>query len=331
MQVGMAKSTLHYYIHPRNKDEEALIVRHVSKLHPTLTEQNKEERYLFALDQVNNATIHLVRPKFKDQMDVVHIDEKWFHMCQDGEGYLLVAGEELPVRYTKHKNYIGKVMFLCAQARPRWNHHTNTQWDGKIGIWPIGNYTVAQRNSCNRPAGTTEWDNENVDHELYRDLLVNNVFTEIMNKWPVGQSNDANFKIRIQQDGAGGHTDHDDPYLMAALEDLGLTDKVSIYTQPPNSPDLNICDLGLFNAIQAEYYDKAPKNEVELITMVQDTYADYDYRKINRLFVTLQTVFNSIIEANGGNDYKIKHMNKARLERDGALPVAVRLTGLYER
>jgi hypothetical protein len=198
---------------------------------------------MYALDQLNFAMAHLVRPKFLDQMDRVHVDEKWFHMCQDGEGYLLVADEEPLVRYTKHKSYIGMVMFLCAQARPRWDHHANKQWDGKIGIWPIGRYTVAQRNIVNRPAVTTEWENINIDHELYRDLLVDHVFTEIMNKWPVGQWNDPNFKIRIQQDGAGGHTPHDDPYLTKALEDLGLADKVSIYTQPPNSLDLNICDL----------------------------------------------------------------------------------------
>jgi hypothetical protein len=328
MQVGIPKTTIHYYLHPRNKDDVPLLKRHISKLHPTLTEKNKVERYLFALDQVNPATAHLVRPKFKDQMDRVHIDEKWFHMCQDGEGYLLVDGEEPPVRYTKHKSYIGKVMFLCAQARPRWDHHTKTQWDGKIGIWPIGKYTLAQRSSVNRPAGTTEWLSENIDHELYRDLLIDYVLPEIMNKWPVGQWNNPAFKIRIQQDGAGGHTNHDDPYLTQAIEDLGLTDKVSIYTQPPTSPDLNICDLGLFNALQSEYYDTSPKNEVELIALVEETYKNYCYLKINRLFVTLQTIFNSIIEANGGNDFTIVHMNKARLERDGVLPVAVPLTAM---
>jgi hypothetical protein len=249
-------------------------------------------------------------------MDRVHIDEKWFHMCQDGEGYLLCQDEEPPERYVKHKNYIGKVMFLCAQAHPCWDHHTHSQWDGKIGLWPIGKYTKAQRNSKHRPAGTTEWENHNVDHELYRDMMVDFVFTEIMNKWPVGQWNNPNFKIRIQQDGAGGHTAHDDLYLTQALEGLGLTDKISIYTQPPNSPDLNICDLGLFNALQAAYYDNAPKNEVELITMVEQTYADYPHEMINRLFITLQTVFNSVLEHNGGNQYKITHMNKGRLERE---------------
>jgi hypothetical protein len=225
--VGMAKSTIHQYIHPWADDEDPLIKRFISKLKPTLTELNKETRYAFAIDQLNFATRHLVRPKFLDQMDRVHLDEKWFHMCQDGEGYLLVADEEPPKRHVKHKGYIGKVMFLCAQARPRWDFHTHTQWDGKIGIWPIGKYTQAQRNSIHRPAGTLEWENVNMCNELYRDMLIDLVIPEIMNKWPVGQWSDPNFKIRVQQDGAGGHCKHDDEYLTETLAAFGLADKIS--------------------------------------------------------------------------------------------------------
>jgi hypothetical protein len=117
----------------------------------------------------------------------VHIDEKWFHVCQDGEGYLLVSDEEPLERHVKHKGYIGKVMFLCAQAHPQWDYHTKTQWVGKIVIWPIGKYTKAQRSSKHRPAGTTEWENHKIDHELCCNIMVDYVFTESINKWPVGQ------------------------------------------------------------------------------------------------------------------------------------------------
>ena len=46
---------------------------------------------------------------------------------------------------------------------------------------------------------------ENLGSDNYRDMLVNNLLTEIMNKWPVVQWRDPNFKIQIQQDGVGGH------------------------------------------------------------------------------------------------------------------------------
>jgi hypothetical protein len=78
----------------------------------------------------------------------------------------------------------------------------------------------------------------------------------------------------------------------------------------------------------ARYYDLAPKNEVELITMVEQTYAEYPSNMINRLFLTLQTIFNSILENNGDNQFKIVHMNKERLEREGRLPVAIQVTAV---
>jgi hypothetical protein len=35
---------------------------------------------------------------------------------------------------------------------------------------------------------------------------------------------------------------------------------------------------------------------------------------------------NSIIECNGGNDYKIAHMSKEKLEREGLLPTNIIVT-----
>jgi hypothetical protein len=104
-----------------------------------------------------------------------------------------------------------------------------------------------------------------------------------MDKWPVGQFADPSFVIKVQQDGAGGHISHMDEYLNDTIEELGLQGKVEFYTQPANSPDLNILDLGLFNALQAEYYDTAPTNSVELIQMVERTYEEFPANKINRL------------------------------------------------
>jgi hypothetical protein len=326
-QMGMPVSSINMMLKEGTREDgQAVFKRHVSKLKPTLTDDNKVQRWNFALDQINMATWGLQRPRYAAQFDKVHVDEKWFYLSRDGEKYILVNGEVAPERTTRHKNFIVKVMFLCAQARPRWDPHTHSMWDGKIGIWPIGNYVEAKRNSKHRCAGTIEWENVNICNDYYRDLMVNNVFTEIMNKWPVGEWNDPTMKIKIQQDGAGGHCSHEDGYLNGALEDLGIADKVSIYTQPPNSPDLNILDLGMFNALQAAYYKKAPLNAVQLITMVEQTYEEYPVNKINRIFLSLMTIFNRIIEERGDNQFEAVHMNKDRLERDGRLPVTIQVT-----
>jgi hypothetical protein len=76
--------------------------------------------------------------------------------------------------------------------------------------------------------------------------------------WPAGEWNDPNYKIIIQQDGAGAHPKSwSDPVIIKStlreLEDNGTFQpgKISFKSQPPNSPNTNICDLGLFNAVQS--------------------------------------------------------------------------------
>lgn len=75
--------------------------------------------------------------------------------------------------------------------------------------------------------------------------------------------------------------------------------------------------------MQSAYHHKSPRNSIEIIECVLKTYEDYPCNKINRLWVTLQSIFNCIIEHHGGNDYKIPHMNKEKLEREGTLPRAL--------
>ncbi|CAB9529989.1 transposon protein [Seminavis robusta] len=292
-----------------------------STLKPTLTDMNKLTRLNFCLEQIDTESRHgRASYKFHGQYNKVHLDEKWFFLTRNKETYILLDDEELPDRATKHKSHITKVMFLCAQARPRKDHATGAIWDGKIGMWPIGHYTTALRNSCNRPAGTTEWQNDNVDHESYRELLTNEVFPAILEKWPTNEFQEPGFKILVQQDGAGGHTSADDPEIINWIYEQGLEDQFEVYTQPANSPDLNINDLGLFNALQQAYHDCTPKTSVEIIECVQKTFKDYPWQAVDRLFVTLQSVFNEIIDCGGHNTYKIPHMNKERLQRLGILP-----------
>ena len=95
---------------------------------------------------------------------------------------------------------------------------------------------------------------------------------------------------------------------------MGLLNKVILYTQPANSPDLNINDLGLFRALQSAYLHFTPTKPEEIIQYVQQVHRDYPGRKINRIWLTLQSVMNQIIDAHGDNDFYIPHMQNAKLE-----------------
>jgi hypothetical protein len=71
---------------------------------------------------------------------------------------------------------------------------------------------------------------------------------------------------------------------------------------------------------------RASYNRGELVQAVQAAYDAYEPYKLDFAFLTLQCCYNSILEAGGGNDYKISHMGKAKLERQGNLPVSIQVT-----
>ena len=87
--------------------------------------------------------------RFDAMYNVVHIDEKWVNMYKASSRYYLSSDEALPYRSCPNKRYIGKVMFLAAVARPRYNFSKKTYFDGKIGIWPIVERGEAKRTSKN--------------------------------------------------------------------------------------------------------------------------------------------------------------------------------------
>ena len=104
-------------------------------------------------------------------LDRVHIEEKWFPLTKENETYYLCPGEAKPARRSANKHHISKVMFFCAQARPRHDPNTNQYWDGKIGIWPIGKYAPAARKSSKQPAGTMVWNDKTVTNAYSRELF----------------------------------------------------------------------------------------------------------------------------------------------------------------
>jgi hypothetical protein len=50
---------------------------------------------------------------------------------------------------------------------------------------------------------------------------------------------------------------------------------------------------------------------------------EYSPHKANKIFVTLQTVLREAMKIKGGNNYKIPHMQKERLEREQRLPLQI--------
>ena len=126
----------------------------------------------------------------------------------------------------------------------------------------------------------------------------------------------------MQQDGAKSHILEDDVEFKEVVDKIGLN--LTVFTESPNLPDTNILNL-FFRAIQL-FNDDCCANEEELIKLVEKAYGEYPMRKLNYVWLTLQSCLNMIIENDGGNDYKIPHMGKESMERRGLLPRVLDIT-----
>uniref|UniRef100_A0A8I6XGF2 DUF7769 domain-containing protein n=1 Tax=Hordeum vulgare subsp. vulgare TaxID=112509 RepID=A0A8I6XGF2_HORVV len=128
--LGVKKTTLHRMF------TDGLLDRHSSSLKPYLKEANKKARLQFCLSMFDQQSLQN-RPTFRDMRNIIHIDEKWFNTTQKTMKFYKLPSEQDPHRTVQNKNSIGKIMFLVAIARPRYNVEGICIFDGKIGIWPF--------------------------------------------------------------------------------------------------------------------------------------------------------------------------------------------------
>lgn len=289
-------------------------------LKPTLTTHHMDLRIIHALGRIEPLSyiVNTRSPyKYEDFFDTIHIDEKWFYEKRQQTSMLAVAGEKPPNNTAKHKSHVLKVQFICAMARPQWNN--GEYFDGKIGIWPVGHWGTYIRGGSVNPKGSAKWIDHSIDGDEYFRLLMDKVLPAIVVKHPLFCKK----KLYIQHDGAPSHgvlARNPEIFDQAVEDTLGVSGSVKLFSQPPQSPDTNILDLGLFNALQSDYHKRNPKGAEQIIDCVYKSFEEYPSHKINRLWLTLQSCLNEIILQNGGNDYSIPHMAKEKLEREGRLP-----------
>ncbi|XP_074298727.1 uncharacterized protein LOC141629652 [Silene latifolia] len=287
---GVSVGTVHSWV------KEGLLKRHSSPLHPKLGELHKDQRLLYSLKSLvvkqvleefldlNNVPVTEII--FNEMSNVIHMDEKWFYITEDNETVYVVEGEELPHRCYQSKRYITKVMFMCAVSRPISGEDGECIFDGKIGMFPFTNQVPAARSSRKRQGSV----------------------------WPEGLSK----HIYIQQDNARPHIKNDDPDFMAAANSCGFN--IELVFQPPNSPDLNVNDLGYFKALQSLQKKKAAKTVDDLVNEVMQAFIDYSPSKLNNIFLSLQAVMIEMMKCKGHNNFSLPHMGKGHLAAIGMLP-----------
>lgn len=122
----------------------------------------------------------------------------------------------------------------------------------------------------------------------------------------------------VLQDNARPHPAVDEPDLIADGYEGGF--QISVVCQPPNSADINVLDFGVFRAIKSFQHREAPQNTVQLIDAVVKPFNNMERYKLNNVFLSLQHCMIEVLKSGGDNKYKLPHMGKDKLQRQGLLP-----------
>ena len=150
---------------------------------------------------------------------------------------------------------------------------THLQTLGGTGSWGFGLLGIGNLRNGNQRTGLKEHlfgRIKMVTKEVYRELLISKLIPAILEKWP--RRDRMSRTIYIQQDSVKNHICEDDEEFNNALMEQDINAK--LYTQTPNSPDINLLDLGFFRAIQS-FNDALPKNEEELIQSITEAYNNF--------------------------------------------------------
>ncbi len=302
---------------------------------PKLTALHRTNRLQFVRNEIAEDG------HFKSQFNKIHIDEKWFYEMQDKERVYLVDGEKAPDNVARHKSHYNKAMFLAAVARPWKTRRSATaassgeynvnafddysddgKWffDGKVGIYPVVQEVAAKRNSFLRPAGTMVPQSVSLDKAVYKDFIFNKLLPDIAAKCPWQMRKDT---IWIQHDNAPPHRVDEDE-LKERCQELGVDCR--FYFQPAQSPDLNICDLSFFPAIQSLFHKiETERTLVAIMSAVLTAFEKFSSNSLNRAFLSLLMNYNLVLQHDGGNLYKLPHMGKEKLEKKGELPFTIKV------
>ena len=82
---------------------------------------------------------------------------------------------------------------------------------------------------------------------------------------------------------------------------------------------MNVLDLGFFRSIQALQYQNAAYNVPQLLSVLNNVFANLSPQCLKFVFITLQACMIETIKRQGGIGYHIPHMNKTKAAREGTL------------
>jgi len=289
IEVDIAPTTLRRHLKQMNETTVSTWIK------PKLSYEQKIERLKFIVNLRSGRTW-----KFKNQRNVIVVDESWFYLHKT-KGYVrLFPGDEMPDPVkVQHKSHIPKVMFLAAVARPDPDHNFN----GKIMLRRVCEDRIAERTSRNHNRGDIYQHDCTITADLYRTFMCE-IIAEVKNKMPWLREE----VVIIQQDGASPHVGRGN---LDFFYEEGHKDgwNINIVTQPPQSPDLNVNDLGFFRSLKCrvDHLKNGANDMNELFQAICDAWEEFDQTTLDHIWGHQYDCYRAIIGCLGDNVYEAPH------------------------
>lgn len=159
------------------------------------------------------------------------------------------------------------------------------------------------RNSACRGAGACETKCVEVTKERYKEKLLQDVIPVIKRVWNRARRGK---HIWAQHDNAPSHNLNEYPDVVRECT-VGGCD-VKFISQPTNSPDLNILDLGFFNSTQSLQDRTTPRTIDDLIAEVKTAFDAQTSQKLGAVWTTFQSILQKIMLSKGVNASNLPHL-----------------------
>ncbi|CAN0047978.1 unnamed protein product, partial [Sphacelaria rigidula] len=278
------------------------------RMKPSLSDVQKRRRIDFICDQVDETA-----GIFYDMGNAIHLDESWFFLLRNKEKVPIFPGERIPGSpRVQHKSHLSKIMVIVANVRPDPSHN----FDGKIGIWRIFVLKTAERSSKRGEEYEFEC---TIDAEWYKTWYIDELLPAIKLKMPWLRSK----RVIVQRDGASPHTGKNNPEILNSAG-MGRGWMVELVTQPAQSPDLNVNDLGFFASLKSRVWGMNASSIDELVETIFKQYDEYDGDTLERVWQSLFKVYNQTLREMGDNDSSVEHSGVRVRQRAGTLERVVK-------
>lgn len=255
---------------------------------PSLTEEQQQARLTWAQQHMN------------DTYDAqVEIDEKWFYGGTLNGRLYIPANMVAARRKLRNKRFIPKVLVVTAVAKP----DPSRNFDGKIGWWPVVASYEAKRSSRFHSKGDLYLKQSTLNAANFEAIIVKLVVPKIRKLMPWCT------EITVQMDNAPPHSKTKGISTRINIRRSDRHTKIELVKQPPQSPDTNINDLGLYNSLQRRI-DRSllPCNTIfEVLRAVRLAWRKLEPATLTSLFRVKHDVLQSIIDHDGSNEFVVPH------------------------